>query len=41
MYLINASLYVSKSFSEMNCSWDLFQLQEDNQIMIMSILKMD
>ena len=41
MYIINASLCDSKSFSERNCSWDLFQEQGENNINIMSVLKMD
>ncbi len=41
MCIINASLCDSKSFSERNCSWDLFQEQGDNQIDFMSVLKMD
>jgi len=39
--LKNASLCDSKSFSERNCDWDLFQLQGDKQIDFMSALKMD
>lgn len=41
MFLIKAFLCASKSFSEMNCEWDLFHSQEENQMIFMSILKMD